>query len=109
MSGAQMTSGTISVIVMRQKTLVLDQATFKDDDEPKSNAGLELNGTMCDYEIICEDKKFSCHKAVLAANSKVFEVSCAPFIPEIIWVKNVRAVAVCGFLMKSLKNHILKI
>ena len=46
----------------------------EDEDEPKSNAGLELNGTMCDYEIICEDKKFSCHKAVLASNSKVFEV-----------------------------------
>ena len=40
----------------------------------KNNAGLELNGTMCDYEIVCEDKKFSCHKAVLATNSKVFEV-----------------------------------
>ena len=32
-----------------------------------------------------------------------------PSIPEIIWVKNVRAIVVCGFLMKSLKNHILKI
>ena len=40
----------------------------------KNNAGLQLNGTMCDYEIACEDKKFSCHKAVLATNSKVFEV-----------------------------------
>ena len=35
---------------------------------------------------------------------------CAtPSIPEIIWVKNVRAIVVCGFLMKSLKNRILKI
>ena len=32
-----------------------------------------------------------------------------PPIAEIIWVKNVRAIVVCGFLMKSLKNHILKI
>ena len=32
-----------------------------------------------------------------------------PSIPEIIWVKNVRAIVVCGFLMKSLKKHILKI
>ena len=32
-----------------------------------------------------------------------------PSIPEIIWVKNVRAILVCGFLMKSLKKHILKI
>ena len=32
-----------------------------------------------------------------------------PSIPEKIWVKNVRAIVVCGFLMKSLKNHILKI
>ena len=39
-----------------------------------SNAGLELDGILCDYEIVCEGKKFSCHKAVLATNSKVFEV-----------------------------------
>ena len=26
-------------------------------------------------------------------------------IPEIIWAKNVRAIVVCGFLMKSLKKH----
>ena len=32
-----------------------------------------------------------------------------PSIPEKIWVKNVRAIVVCGFLMKSLKKHILKI
>ena len=32
-----------------------------------------------------------------------------PSIPEIIWAKNVRAIVVCGFLMKSLKKHILKI
>ena len=32
-----------------------------------------------------------------------------PSIPEIIWVKNVRAIVVCGFLMKSSKKHILKI
>ena len=32
-----------------------------------------------------------------------------PSIPEIIRVKNVRAIVVCGFLMKSLKKHILKI
>ena len=30
-----------------------------------------------------------------------------PSIPELIWVKNVRAILVCGFLMKSLKKHIL--
>ena len=34
---------------------------------------------------------------------------CTQSIPEIIWIKNVRAIVVCGFLMKSLKNHILKI
>ena len=27
-----------------------------------------------------------------------------PSIPEIIWVKNVSAIVVCGFLMKSLKK-----
>ena len=32
-----------------------------------------------------------------------------PSIPKIIWVKNVRAIVVCGFLMKSLKKHMLKI
>ena len=32
-----------------------------------------------------------------------------PSIPELIWVKNVRAIVVCGFLMKSLKKHMLKI
>ena len=32
-----------------------------------------------------------------------------PPILEIIWVKNVRAIVVCGFLIKSLKKHILKI
>ena len=32
-----------------------------------------------------------------------------PSIPEIIWAINVRAIVVCGFLMKSLKKHILKI
>ena len=28
-----------------------------------------------------------------------------PSIPEIIWVKDVRAIVVCGFLMKSLKKY----
>ena len=37
-------------------------------------AGLKLNGTRCDYEIVCQDKKFSCHKAVLATNINHFEV-----------------------------------
>ena len=32
-----------------------------------------------------------------------------PSIPKLIWVKNVRAIVVCGFLMKFLKKHILKI
>ena len=34
---------------------------------------------------------------------------CTPSISEIIWVRNVRAIVVCGFFMKSLKKHILKI
>jgi hypothetical protein len=43
--------------------------------------------------------------------SKIIENLClyTPFILEIIWVKNVRAIVVCGFLMKSLKKHILKV
>ena len=32
-----------------------------------------------------------------------------PPIAEIIWVKNVSTIVVCGFLMKSLKKYILKI
>ena len=32
-----------------------------------------------------------------------------PSISVIIWVRNVRAIVVCGFFMKSLKKHILKI
>ena len=32
-----------------------------------------------------------------------------PPISEIIWVKNVRAIVVCGFLMKWLKKYILEI
>ena len=32
-----------------------------------------------------------------------------PPIAEIIWVKNVRAIVVCGFLIKWLKEYILKI
>ena len=31
-----------------------------------------------------------------------------PSILEIIWVKKVRAIVVCGFLMKSLKKHIVR-
>ena len=36
-------------------------------------------------------------------------INCTPSISEIIWVRNVRAIVVCGFFMKSLKKHILKI
>ena len=32
-----------------------------------------------------------------------------PPIPEIVWVKNVRAIVVCGFLKKWLKKYIQKI
>ena len=38
-----------------------------------------------------------------------FQIRHTPSISEIIWVRNVRAIVVCGFLMKSLKKHILKI
>ena len=40
---------------------------------------------------------------------KIFALLFTPSIPEIIWVRNVRAIVVCGFLMKSLKKLILKI
>ena len=33
-------------------------------------------------------------------------LAVTPSIPEIIWVKNVGAIVVFGFLMKSLKSHI---
>ena len=42
-------------------------------------------------------------------NYKVdLSVYSTPSIPEIIWVRNVRAIVVCRFLLKSLKTHILK-
>ena len=33
-----------------------------------------------------------------------YMISITPSIPEIIWVKNMRAIVVCGYLMKSLKK-----
>ena len=47
----------------------------KNIEKTKKNvAGLTLNGDLCDYEIICEEMTFSCHKSVLASNSNVFKV-----------------------------------
>ena len=43
-------------------------------------------------------------EAIKSAN-EVF----TPSIPEMIWVKNVRAIVVYGVLIKFLKKHILKI
>jgi hypothetical protein len=42
-------------------------------------------------------------------NSVWKDMEGTPSIPEIIWVKNVRAIVVCGFLMKYSKKHMLKI
>ena len=39
----------------------------------------------------------------------MYEKLFTPSIPELIWVENVRAIVVCGFLMKFLKKHIMKI
>ena len=38
-------------------------------------------------------------------NNREYYISCTPPIAEIIWVKNVRAIVVCGFLMKQLKKY----
>ena len=42
-------------------------------------------------------------------NLTIISMLLTPSIPELIWVKNVRAIVVCGFLMKFLKKHIQKI
>ena len=49
---------------------------------------------------------FVCASASQLVNKSNFYT---PPIPEIIWVYNVRAIVVCGFLIKSLKKYILKI
>merc|ERR1712061_313798 len=61
---------------LHQPINVKDKSTIaKEEKQKKQNTiGLALNGTMCDYKIICEDKIYSCHKAVLASNSNVFKV-----------------------------------
>ena len=41
--------------------------------------------------------------------SRINAAEYTPPIPEIIWVKNVRAIVVCGFLMKKFKKYVLKI
>ena len=43
------------------------------------------------------------------SSKKIYAIKSTPSIPEINWVKNLWAIVVCGFLMKSLKNHIVKI
>ena len=64
-----------SMKLMKDKNIIITKDVIKSDvEDSPSFGGLNLGGTLCDYEIICEDKKFSCHKAVLATNSKVFEV-----------------------------------
>ena len=45
----------------------------------------------------------------LTKNAKNYQDILTPSIPEIIWVRYVRAIVVSGFFMKSLKKHILKI
>ena len=60
--------------LIKDKNNVTTEVINVGTEVSNNNAGLDLNGTLCDYEIICEGKKFSCHKAVLASNSKVFEV-----------------------------------
>ena len=42
-------------------------------------------------------KKFYSKKSCLFFSARLY----TPSIPEIIWVQNVRAIVVCGFLMKS--------
>ena len=52
------------------------KASIQNDEKLRelNNSGLTLNGTMCDHTVICDDQKFSCHKAILATNSNVFKV-----------------------------------
>ena len=60
--------------LIKDKNIITKEVINAGTEVSNNNAGLELNGILCDYEIMCEGKKFSCHKAVLASNSKVFEV-----------------------------------
>ena len=60
--------------LIKDKNIITREIINAGTEVSNNYAGLDLNGTLCDYEIICEGKKFSCHKAVLASNSKVFEV-----------------------------------
>mgnify|MGYP001181904146 CR=1 FL=1 len=60
------------------------------------------------------DKQDSDDANVVQPSAKIQQpavstVLITPSIPEIIWAKNVKAIVVCRFLMKSLKKHILKI
>ena len=64
-----------SLELMKDKNKIITKDVINSDIEASSSfGGLNLDGTMCDYEIICQGQKFSCHKTVLATNSKVFEV-----------------------------------
>ena len=65
-----------SLKLIKDKNIIISKDVIKSDIEEDSTSfgDLNLDGTLCDYEIICEGKKFSCHKTVLATNSKVFEV-----------------------------------
>ena len=54
-------------------------------------------------------ERFCSNCAAQILTSKAFSCQNTPPISEIIWVKNVRAIVVCGFLMKWLKKYILKI
>ena len=60
---------------------------IREKTQSQSTSGLTLNGTLCDYEIICEEKKFSCHKSVLASNSSVFKVNNYSRVPNITGVE----------------------
>ena len=61
---------------LHQAINVKDKSAIATEEKQKrqNTAGLTLNGAMCDYKIICEDKNYSFHKAILASNSNVFKV-----------------------------------
>ena len=69
------------------------------------------NGTFVPWSKPWHNEIFVFMKINQPMTAQLSNIDClaTPSIPEIIWAKNVRAIVVCGFLMKSLKKHILKI
>ena len=65
---------------------------------------LMFNSVQCSCALVKTFFKYGTRQKVLIKQKQL-----TPTIAEILWVENVRAIVVCGFLMKWLKKNILKI